>query len=293
MNHFDEFLNDDELSKAFDSDPPEPSDEHVEQLRRQIGKQTNPSQPTRNSNERARSRHDTLLRRWHFPVSLTSLATVLLIALFVTRPFARNAEASLHDSLRATREALWIQGSTTIKFGDKTTDAESWCSPVERIVAFRSPQMLHLVDYKKGQQFSYSENQGEVFQWNADPNAEGFGRQFVHALLNDQELKSSFPYHDVSEVKKTVVDIGGSPTTRYFYRVEKRDKPENWWETSIQTDPETGRIVHWEEHHSNGMHVKVFFEYPANGPRDIFDLGAPREAEVVKIATPGSDLFGK
>lgn len=293
MNHFDEFLNDDELSKAFDSDPPEPTDEHIEQLRRQIGKQTNPSQPTRKSNDRTRVPHDTLLRRWHFPVSLTSLATVLLIALFVTRPLARNAEASLHDSLRATREALWIQGSTTIKFGDKTTNAESWCSPVERIVAFRSPQMMHFVDYRKGQQFSYSKNQGKVFQWSADPNAEGFGRQFVNALLNDQDLKSSFPHHDVSEVKKTVVDVGGRPMTRYCYRVEMRGKPENWWETSIQTDPETGRIVLWEDLHANGMHVNVVFEYPANGPRNIFELGAPPKAEVVQIATPSSDLFGK
>ena len=61
----------------------------------------------------------------------------------------------------------------------------------------------------------------------------------------------------------------------------------------IQTDPNSGRIVFWEDRHANGMQVMVKLDYPNDGPRDIFEMGAPSTAEVIKIATPESNLFGK
>lgn len=290
-NHFEESLNDDELSKAFGVDVPEPTDEHIEQLRGQVLLHTKPSMPSRKTTV---GTGEPEIARWgrdRIPLSLVAVSAVVLIAFLVARPFANDASAGLHDSLKTTREASWIHGSTTIKHGDKTVVAESWCSPAERIVAFRSPQMLHFVDYEEGLQLSYTESRGKIFQWNADPGKEGFGRQFVHALLNDLDLQSSFPLHEVSEVRKT--DVDGQSGTQYSFNVQMKEHPEVRWETSIQTDPNSGRIVLWQDHHANGMQVMVKFDYPDNGPRDIFELGAPSAAEVIKIATPESNLFGE
>lgn len=291
-DHIDKSLNDEELSEAFDVDAPEPTDEHIEQLRGQVLLHTSPSRQSRQTTvEIGEAIHARRLVR--VPLSLVSISAVVLIALLVARPFVKDAAAGLQDSLQATREAMWIHGSTTIEHGDKTVIAESWCSPADRIVAFRSPQMLHFVDYEEGLQSSYMESHGKVFQWSADPSMEGFGRQFVHALLNDQDLQSSFPLHKVSDVTKTEIDVGGQSRTKYSFHVQMEERPEVRWETSIQTDPNSGRIVFWEDRHANGMQVMVEFDYPDDGPSDIFELGAPSTAEVVNIATPESDLFGK
>lgn len=290
-NHNDEFLNDDELSGAFSINGAEPSDEHIELVRHQITLHTTPAMTNRMPAADSKVSVNTRRRQFRIPVSLVSIAAVVLIMLLVARPFAEDAAAGLQNSLTTTRKALWIHGSTTIEHRDKVVTAESWCSPAERIAAFRSPEMMHFVDYKLGLQFSYSEEHGRVFQWNADPTTEGFGRQFVHTLLNDQDLKSSFLFHEVSAVNKTVVHVGGNTAMRYSYHVQMKENPDVRWETSIQTDPDSGRIILWEDRHANGMHVKVLFDYPNYGPHDIRELGAPSTAEVVRITTPDSDLF--
>lgn len=292
-NHIDESLNDDELTDAFDVDAAEPSDEHIEYLRGQVLRHTSASRQSPTTTVETGKANNERRRRVRFSLSFVSLSAAVLFVVLVSRPFVRDAAAGLHDSLATTREALWIHGSTTIKHGDKTVIAESWCSPAERIVAFRSPQMLHFVDYDEGLQFSYMENHGKIFQWKTDPNAEGFGRQFVHTLLNDQDLESSFPLHEVSEVTKMEVIVGGQSSTQYSFHVQMKKHSEVGWETLIQTDPNSGRIAFWEDRHANGMQVLVEFDYPDDGPSDIFELGAPSTTEVVNIATPESDLFGR
>ncbi|MFG0294892.1 MAG: hypothetical protein ACF8PG_03215 [Maioricimonas sp. JB045] len=289
LDHIDDVPDDDELAGAFDADAPEPSPEHIAKLRRQVAQHTRPapsaaawtSDPPVRNNSRA------------VPVSVAAIATVLLVAVLAILPFVNDASAALQHTLKATREAVWIHGATTIERDGRTVTAESWCSPVERVVAFRSPRMLHFVDYASGVQTSYSEKPGKVFRWKADAGTEGFGRRFVLALLNDQDLTSSFPFHDVSEVRKHVVSVDGRPSTQYSFRVQAKDNPDRYWDTTVRTDPDTGRIVLWQDLHSGGMHVTTRFDYPDSGPRDIFELGAPATVEVVELPTPDSELFGK
>ena len=292
-DHVDPFLNDDKLSEAFAVDAPSPTTEHLERLRKQIASRTKVSMNPESATSPGNKPRMANMRRFRLPVSFAAIATVVLIALLATRPFLKDAAAGLQDTLKTTREALWIHGSTTVEHAGTTVIAESWCSPAERVVAFRSPRMMHFVDYEQGVQSSYTEKHGKVFQWKADPSTEGLGREFVHALLNDQDLKSSFPFHEVSEVSKTFVDVGGKSAAHYSFQVQMKSNPEVRWKTTIRTHATSGRITHWEDHHAGGMHVKVIFDYPDNGPRDIFELGAPSTAKVIEIATPDSDLFGK
>jgi hypothetical protein len=40
------------------------------------------------------------------------------------------------------------------------------------------------------------------------------------------------------------------------------------------------------EGEQNGRRVAVDFDYPATGPRDVYDLGVPRDARVVDLTAP-------
>ena len=151
---------------------------------------------------------------------------------------------------------------------------------------------MHLVDHQRGLQFSYTAELGKVFQWNADAGGEAYGRQFVHALLNDQDLKDSFPNHEVSKVDKSNILLDGERMTQYLFHVHVVDQDDIQWETTILADSRSGRIVRWEDRYANGMLVTVVFDYLEDGQQDVFALGAPADAEVVNIATPNSELFG-
>ncbi|QEG43815.1 hypothetical protein [Roseimaritima ulvae] len=288
----DEFLNDERIAAAFDVDAVEPSPQHVEQLRRRLAGQINAdSRPQHLDTPSGRRR-----LRFRLPLSLASIAAAALLVGLLLRPFSGAAEAGLQRSLMVTREAGWIHGLTTIEHQQQTTVAESWCSPAERIVAFRSPQMMHFVDYQQGQQFSYAAGPNKIFQWEADAGREGWGRQFVYALLHDQDqnqsLQSLFPGHDVSDVQTSRLDGERGGITQYSYRVRSRRTPDVGWTTTIQTADASGRILRWQDQHTSGMHVSVVFDYPDQGPGDIYQLGADRDAEIVRIATPANKLFG-
>ncbi len=276
-----------ELSRAWDMHEavPEPSEEHCEALRKKIMACTFEQVQV---NALTAASGASKASRAHFPLrlSLVVSASILLCCLLTVSAFMRNADASLRSSLDATRSAEWIHGMTTVKHAGVTSVAESWCSPIDRLFAFQSPQLLLMVNYTKGVQASYSEGQGKIIQWPVDQRSENLGRAFVVALLNDGDIKSSMPLHTVSEVRKSVGSSVSSSIVEYTFQVQDKGNPSIRWETRVSTAPETGRIVLWEDKHVGGMTVTTRFEYPAAGPRDIYQMGAPRDAEVFEL---GSD----
>lgn len=288
--HLESPPNDDELRTAFEAETVEPTADHLERLRTRIASNTKPCTGQSNLVDSTDQGAYKSGRWYRVPASLTVIVALAIIAVLVARPFVKDVAAEFHSTLNATREAAWIHGSTTTRHDGKTWATESWCSPVERIVAFRSKQLLHFVDYELGLQSSYSRRQGKVFQWQANPRGEGMGREFVFALLNDQNLQASFPFHEVSDVKKSVIDVGGETGTEYSFEVQQKDDPSISWTTSVTTDPATGRIILWTDQHASGLKVSTSFDYPDSGPSDIFELGAPLETDVIEIDMPRMDL---
>jgi hypothetical protein len=303
----DSDFTDEELREALrtDSELPTPSAEHVAQLRSTLLAQATPSvkpnttpsaTPCATACVNIEANTDAVTdaavvlrpsasgghqRRLRWLIQLVSTAAVVAMVLLASRGLVGTASANLKSALDATRRSVWIHATTTVNQEGETMQFESWCSPQQRITAFRSPALLHFVDYQAGIQTSYSEQTDSIMRWRADARAEEFGRAFLNALLTDGDLQASFPFHQVSAVSKQTLEAQGQTQLRYAFRTELKSQPSVHWETTVKVDSDSQRIHSWEEIHSGGTHIVTRFDYPDAGPSDIYALGARREATVV------------
>ena len=232
--------------------------------------------------------HEGLFSRlWHFDsrtnvfTKWLAVAAAVLVLFFATRIYVGTASASFKSALDATRRSGWIHSSTLVVHSNDTLQFESWCAPALRLAAFRSTHMLHFINYEEGTQSSYTDKSKSVFRWRADMNGEEIGRTFINALLSNGNLSQSYPWHNVSDVKRTVMEVAGIQKTQYSFQLELKSKPDIRWETVVQADPDTGLIDSWEEKHANGTRVLTHVDYPTTGPRNIYELGASRDAAIV------------
>lgn len=279
----DRDFSDKELFDAFGAGgtPIEPSAAHVNALRMKLREKTKRCGKRLDSDSvpfTSVVRTNNRAKRFS---QMVAIAAILLAVILASRLFVGTAAASLKSALDATRQSVWIHASTTVKRVDGAVELESWCSPVRRVSAFRSSQLLHFIDYVEGIQSSYSDKTDTVFRWRADPSGEEIGRTFMNALLANGDLGSSFPMHLVSSVKRMKVESQSKEQVRYSFDLKLKAMPKVGWETIVTVEPDTGRMVSWEESHSDGTRVLTRFDYPALGPSDIYALGAKPEAKVV------------
>ena len=276
-------FNDKELIDAFQAavTPVEPTAEHVNGLRLKLQEKTNRLGERRDSSDVLVASAIRTHNRTRYYSQMVAIAGIVLAVFLVSRLLTGTAAANLKSALDATRQSVWIHASTTVKRVDDAVELESWCSPVRRISAFRSTQLVHFVDYAEGIQSSYSEKTDTVFRWRADPSSEEIGRTFMNALLANGDLSSSFPMHLVSSVKKTRVKSPSKEQVRYSFDLKLKAMPKVSWETIITVESDTERMVSWEESHADGTQVFTRFDYPAVGPSDIYAIGARLEAKVV------------
>jgi hypothetical protein len=212
---------------------------------------------------------------------MVAFAASMAGLVLIMRPFGETAAAGFNSALEATRLESWIHATTIVEHLGISTESQSWCSPQHRIAAFQSPNSLHFVSYEEGVQSSYSNQADSIYRWRANMGFENFGRSFVQALLANGNTSSAFPFHNVSKVKRSHVTIGGRPLIEYSLSFEFKGEPSVQWKTTVETDPQSGRIVSWEEHHAGGMHIETTFDYPSSGPTDIYSLGVDRNTKVI------------
>lgn len=298
-------FNPEDLVDAFLLEPaaPEPSDEHVEQLRQRLlaaacstAVDREVLSPVRsNISEKATNRR--IWSTYRTVVSIAGVAITIALWLVVTWTSAapETPIMKFRQVLATTGTQAWVHGQTTITnsggtgpaatihaaTSDATKDSairhpfETWFSPAERLAALRTETELQVTDYNLGVQYTYDRVAHEFRQSAANPHHEHFGRTMVVALLSGGDLTDALPFHSVSEVQKTSIRVGEEYGIQYQFSVSWRSNPALGWLTTVIVDAENRFIQSWEEQHSHGLHVYTKFDYPADGPRDLAALGAP------------------
>lgn len=320
MNDLPEDQFDDDLKRVFDDDyrVPDPTDSHLHSLRNVIRQHT-VDQDHRYAPGATDDLTDSVLpspvcsaKPWLYDSRtglrylLAASVAILVIGLWLAQPYMGNATASWNQSLQVTRQATWIHGTIQIQPGHGPSEipsttgsrpesssprsmvsgpivAESWCSPGNQLSAFRSPQIVHLYDGTTGTHTHFRVGDKVAYRWASQDRNAQFGREFIRTLLAAGDLQSCFPMHDVSPVRKTILN---DQRVRYSFQVRQRKDPDQGWDSVVETDPISGRIDFWKDHHHEGTVVQTRFDYPDHGPLTIFELGVPRDSEIVIVATP-------
>jgi hypothetical protein len=110
----------------------------------------------------------------------------------------------------------------------------------------------------------------------------------LHSLINP-----SHEQHDVlggERILKTSsgrVEEGEHEWTEFLIRVQKANNASDERVVRVRLNAESQLPALWEVRDANGATAVTLFDYPANGPTNIFDLGVPKTATVIDHVPTG------
>jgi hypothetical protein len=280
MNNNHPSLDDDLTAALSDTDVYEadPRPEHIEELRAKLLARTTEGMAEPASPRSSRRKVTRRLLLIGLPIAATILIAIVLI------PAGSNTSKALADILQKTRAQKWIHGTTTWTGGEKAVESESWISPTLRIAAVRHPAMVVFVDYK--QQISTRFKPGSDSVYLVRPTPLDYRQQqqnssALEELLTNPKAKQPFSGFEVSALTKKDTKVDGKPAREYSFRLEQPGNPNNSRSVKVLVDVGTGLIATSEEQYGNGLRLATKFDYPDDGPRDVYALGIPKTVKVV------------
>ena len=253
----------------------EPQMSHLEGVRRMILDRTQVSPP-----------QTRWPRRWGL-VALVGTAASLLIGLF---PWGDAASPSWAQVIEATTLKPWIHGVSTDPDGTKR---EVWFSPSLNVAARRWGKRAVFSDLQRKIRFSYDPDTGSIVRASETGihDLRSLESVFLGIARGDEKLGSPMPRGETVAQSRSNVERDGRRFIEYELTVENMlsGRPPRTLTTNFtfRVDPET-RLVRsmamTQEEDGKptfaGYEEIVEFDYPAEGPADIYALGVPRDAEI-------------
>ncbi len=213
-------------------------------------------------------------RRWRLvAASVVTVATVagaVLIALLVVP----SPSVGWADVTKAIQSQQWIRGTLT----DSGDRSNIWLSPERQIWARRGGRSFQFVDGRERAKYEYFG--GAIFK--RPLGEEDAGRVLpMDALSQDEDAIGPWLFGSVKIVDQERREVmeGGKKWIE-FHMVLFPGKAN---QATLRVDPETRLPVYLfvtSPDDASQSH-KWEFDYPEDGPTDIYALGVPREAKLV------------
>ena len=276
-----QFSFDDDLTAALsetNAHQANPRPEHIEQLRAKLLARTLAGTAELASFGVPLFKGTRRLIRIGLPVA----ACIAIAAALV--PIWWGPSNALADLLEATRTQKWIHGTTTWIGGEETVQSESWMSPPLQIFAIRHPEMIMFVDHKKQVSARFKPGSDSITLVRPTPIdylPQQQSSSTLEQLLTNPEAEQPFFGFEVLGMKKTETKVDRKRAWEYSFRLEQPGNPNNSRRVRAVIDAHTDLVATWEERHSNGLRVVTKFDYPPDGPHDLYALGIPKNAKVV------------
>ncbi len=208
-------------------------------------------------------------------------ATLLLVVFW---PRDRTAWAEIIESIAQKK---WIQVSVTgLDQPNKT-----WYSVDHGIIACSSEEVFVLVDFENHNIDTFALNgphgpaleAGKIYRTALTEDNRSridFAKRSFEAMLTGNEL--GIPGGDVeilSHRKRDVVQSGQKLIEHHFTTKSGGDDTRR--DVTLLVDAKTALPISLKQSEIDGTEVVLVVTYPETGPKNIYDLGAPRTAEVV------------
>ncbi len=215
--------------------------------------------------------------------ALTVLAVVAAaLALTLLRPADAWAQVA-----KALQGRTWVH-TRTLGPDDKQY-GESWFSPKSGVIAFRYGAEVEYHDHALRTFTKYVPDEGIVYRLPETRDRMTRDPDFYRQLLDPQgPARSPVPGMElVAQTRRDLVEDGRTwSVIELTLRVIGGDRVERM---QFRVDPRTGLPHSFAIQSGEGPSDTTLFDYPDRGPGDIYDLGAPRTAQLVD-RTPGDDL---
>jgi hypothetical protein len=209
-------------------------------------------------------------------------AAAAVLALVLVRP--TNAWAEIAAALQ---KKPWVHAR--ILGPDGKVYAESWSSNLTGVSASRRGAEAEYHDAMLRIVTKYVPGEESIYRMRENPEKLTQSPDFFRQLLESKDRAVS-PYVGmdvVAQSRRDVVEDGRAwADITLTLKVVGGDRKQD---VRYRVDPQT-KLPHSSVFQSiEGPIGTILFDYPENGPHDIFDLGVPRTAKIVD-RLPGNDL---
>jgi hypothetical protein len=217
---------------------------------------------------RPRSRFQ-FIRRYSWRILASTVAMVVAASLFALLMFPAPS-IGWAEVAAAVNSQKWIQ--VTFAWPDGKT-ATSWLSPQLQISAFHGDRHAWFLDGRQGVKYAYHQYSGQ-------------GEKIAKLLLRESEAEQTLPVDFMAGGSWTFLDenvvsrdrrevLEGSKRWIEFEVVFSRGKEKTG---TLRVDPETRLPVYLKT-----KSCTFTFQYPADGPADIYALGVPANVGIVDL----------
>ena len=216
---------------------------------------------------------------------LAAAAVIVIAAILILSKDSIDITSTVYAQMRENIKKMpWVHIATIGVHEGKEVRLEQWYSDEERIIALKTPDgELGFSDYNKGKRYIYDPDTKEIsisfieqsdYSKNAIPLQDGIDSMLslltqsgasINQLSGEFESQRALIY-DV-QYKINEIDMNGR-----FYVNPKSLLPK--YCEYIATDKQ-----------GNQTRAQMRFDFPANGPQNIYDIGAP-----VSVKAPSEDL---
>jgi hypothetical protein len=175
----------------------------------------------------------------------------------------------------ALRREPWIHAVTSSPEGE---NREFWLSLPREIAASRSEELMRLEDFRLKVRYEYVPERRELVRVPADD--EGFAsvaEPFAALLRGDESLGARFAEDEIIDQRREIVSDQGRTWHDYVLKLRRGDQTA---EATIRVNPDRKLPVWLTLKHGN-QEVRFDFDYPQEGPADIYALGVPRETKLI------------
>ena len=273
------------LRGAYDARPPRA--EFVESLRRQSEDALRAGPAGRTGPAPAEKGHPPKRTRplRNSALGLAAIAAVVLLCLL---PWLVETRHGWADVVQAVRTRPWVHATVALPDG---RTGELWYSPVHEVSAHRHGGVVRFCDHRLGLVYSYDAEKELLIRWvevrgRAKEESRQFWGTFEAIFGGHEKLESPFRTAEVVEQQRRRVASEGKTWVEYELLLEMAATRAR---VVFRVDPETllpesMKLVAIDEETAEST---FRFDYPEEGPADVYALGVPRDAKHVDRVPKG------
>jgi hypothetical protein len=217
------------------------------------------------------------------------LAVAAVVAVGIALGFWLLRPADLWaDVVKAVRAKPWIHGDR--RGAEPGQSAEFWISTSRGSGGFRSQEQISFIDDRLQVMYRYQPQKKVLYRLPASSveliQNQEFLEIFQGLFRGDAELKAGFSGLVLKEQKRRQREKDGRKWDEYelVFRIPSHDGE---LRMTFVVDAQTRLPVSMTMKDSGGESVNWAFNYPENGPADIYSLGVPKDAKLVDRVPTG------
>jgi hypothetical protein len=227
--------------------------------------------------------HSSRWTRRHTAMGLAGLAALVLIGVIL---WPVGPELSWAQVVSAVRAKPWIHGTANVP---EEGTHEFWLSPARGISASRSGELVYFDDDRAQVSYCFDRQQKTLVREPEIPGRNEQAHSFLRLLdavfRGDAKLDNPFPGMELVDQRRRHLQWAGRPWVEYQLDL-RADSAEDRLTLLIDPQsrlPESMTILSTRRDDSpreKPTEVKFTFDYPEQGPADVYALGVPHDATI-------------